>query len=126
MSEKKNFLVVDDDEIFLFTATYVLSRSFPGFKMVTSRNGEDALHRLEEMNPGALFVDLNMPIMDGWELLDKIGLQGKSPDFPVVIVTSSIDPSDKQRAANHPLKPQFVEKPLSEEKILNLNLKIAE
>jgi CheY-like chemotaxis protein len=124
MSETKDFLVVDDDEIFLFTATYVLKRSFPGYNMVTSRNGEDALARLQELKPRALFVDLNMPIMDGWELLDRIGLQADLPSYPVVIVTSSIDPSDKKRAANHPLKPQFVEKPLSEEKIQNLNLKI--
>jgi len=124
MSEMKEFLVVDDDEIFLFTATYVLKRSFPGFNMITSRNGEDALNRLQELKPSALFVDLNMPIMDGWELLDRIGSQVNLPNYPVVIVTSSIDPSDKQRAANHPLKPQFVEKPLSEEKIHNLNLRI--
>ena len=122
MSAKKNFLVVDDDEIFLFTATYVLKRSFPDVNIITSRNGEEALGKLEESTPDALFVDLNMPVMNGWELLELINEKYPNPSFAVMIVTSSIDPLDKQKAAAHALKPRFVEKPLSETKVSDLNL----
>jgi two-component system nitrate/nitrite response regulator NarL len=122
MSEQKNFLVVDDDEIFLFTANYVLKRSFPDVNIVTSKNGEEALVKLAALTPDALFVDLNMPVMNGWELLEEISLKYPQLSFPIMIVTSSIDPLDKQKAAAHILKPRFVEKPLSEIKISALNL----
>lgn len=122
MSEKKCFLVVDDDEIFLFTATYVLKRSFPGVEIITCRNGEEAINKLEGLVPDAVFVDLNMPIMNGWELLEQINIKHPNPAFAVMIVTSSIDPLDKQKAAAHELKPRFVEKPLSESKVAALNL----
>lgn len=122
MSEQKSFLVVDDDEIFLFTANYVLKRSFPEVNIVTSKNGEEALAKLDGLTPDALFVDLNMPVMNGWELLEQISLKFPNLSYPVMIVTSSIDPLDKQKAAAHKLKPRFVEKPLSEMKISGLNL----
>lgn len=122
MSNVRDFLIVDDDEIFLFTATYVLNKAYPGINIITSRNGEEALAKLQEVSPSALFVDLNMPIMDGWELLERLGKKFDTPPFPIVIVTSSIDPSDKQKAARHHLKPTFVEKPLSEEKVRELNI----
>ena len=122
MNEENKFLLVDDDEIFLFTAGYALNRAFPGFDIITSRNGEDALDRLTDIVPKALFVDLNMPLMDGWELLDKLAQSKKKTPYPIIIVTSSIDPNDKKRADSHELEPLFVEKPLTEEKIMELNL----
>lgn len=123
MREQRKLLVVDDDEIFLFTAGYALNRAFPGIAIITSRNGEDALERLSEIKPEVLFVDLNMPLMDGWELLEELEEKHKGvTPYPIVIVTSSIDPNDKKRAEESKLHPQFVEKPLTEDKIKELGL----
>jgi len=122
MPEDKKILIVDDDEIFLFTAGYALNRAFPGISIVTSRNGEDALERLADGHPQMMFMDLNMPLMSGWELLDAMIEKYSDKPFPIVIVTSSIDPSDRKRASTHSLQPVFVEKPLTEEKITELGL----
>lgn len=124
MPHDRRLLIVDDDEIFLFTAGYALNRAFPGIQIVTSRNGEDALDRLRDGHPEVLFVDLNMPLMNGWELLDALSEKFDTLPFPVFIVTSSIDPGDKTRAEEHPLHPGFLEKPLTEEKLKSLELKI--
>lgn len=118
MQDEKCFLIVDDDEIFLFTAGYAINRTFPGIKIITSRHGEDALDRLTEINPEVLFVDINMPVMDGWELLDKLAEKHTPAPYPIIIVSSSIDPADKRRADEHPLKPGFIEKPLTGEKLM--------
>ena len=124
MSKKKKFLVVDDDEIFLFTANYVLKKLFPDVEILTSRNGEEAMEQLKKEVPQALFLDLNMPIMDGWEVLEMLSANNEQSPFPIIIVTSSIDPSDKERASAHPFRPDFVEKPLSEDNVKSLNLKV--
>jgi CheY-like chemotaxis protein len=124
MSEQKKFLVVDDDEIFLFTAKYVLKKLFPDVEIVTSRNGEEAIEQLKSETPHALFLDLNMPVMDGWEVLEQLTTFSPPVSFPIIIVTSSIDPSDKDRANAHSFKPAFIEKPLSEENVKALNLSV--
>ena len=122
MSEKKKFLVVDDDEIFLFTANYVLRKLFPDMDIITSSNGEEALELLKKEEPKAMFLDLNMPVMNGWEVLENLRKTNKTAPFPIIIVTSSIDPSDKEKANEHPFKPDFVEKPLSVENVNALKL----
>lgn len=122
MQDEKSFLIVDDDEIFLFTAGYAINRSFPGINIVTSRHGEDALEKLTDIDPEIMFVDLNMPVMDGWELLDKLAEKHNPAPFPIVIVSSSIDPADKRRAKEHPLNPLFIEKPLDGEKLKVLSV----
>jgi len=124
MDNKKKFLVVDDDEIFLFTANYVLKKLFPDMEIITSKNGEEALEQLKNEVPEAMFLDLNMPIMDGWEVLDNLSANNKKAPFPIIIVTSSIDPTDKEKANKHPFKPNFVEKPLSEESLSSLKLMV--
>lgn len=124
MDKKKKFLVVDDDEIFLFTANYVLKKLFPDMEIITSKNGEEALEQLKNEAPQAMFLDLNMPIMDGWEVLDSLSADSEKAPFPIIIVTSSIDPSDKEKANRHPFKPNFVEKPLSEESLHSLKLMV--
>ena len=122
MYKKKKFLVVDDDEIFLFTANYVLRKLFPDMDIITSSNGEEALNLIKEEEPNAMFLDLNMPVMNGWEVLEALGRKNEEAPFPIIIVTSSIDPYDKEKASEHPFKPTFVEKPLSTESINQLKL----
>lgn len=122
MSEANKILVIDDDDIFLYTASFAINQAFEKVDIITSNNGEDALSKIEGFIPKAIFVDLNMPIMNGWEFLDELAKEDKWYGLPIVIVTSSIDWDDKQRAMNHPLKPSFVEKPLSADKIRQLDI----
>ncbi len=122
MSDQNKILVIDDDDIFLYTASFAINQANPNVSIITSNNGEDALTKAESFNPKAIFVDLNMPIMSGWEFLDELAKKDKWYSVPIVIVTSSIDWDDKQRAKNHPLKPSFVEKPLSADKIRQLDI----
>ena len=124
MADKSNFLIVDDDEIFLFTATHVIKKIFPDVEIITCRNGEEAVSKLDGLSPKAMFIDLNMPIMDGWELMDHISERYKEVPCPIAIVTSSIDPSDKNKATEYWFKPAFLEKPLSVEAIQGMNISI--
>lgn len=122
MNNEKRFLIVDDDEIFLFTASYALKKSFPNVNIETAKNGKEGLEKLQLQKPDALFLDINMPVMNGWELLDELTHEEPPVDYPVLMVSSSIDPADKQKALEHQFKPRFIEKPLSEEKVKELEL----
>lgn len=61
-----------------------------------------------------------MPVMDGWGLLDRIHQGHFESEIKVVMVTSSVDRADKEKAAFYPMIIDFVEKPLNKEKLQQL------
>ena len=70
--------------------------------------------------PDAIFLDINMPKINGWEFLDaykKINIT-KSPI--VIMLTTSISPEDQQKAAMNPLVSSFKSKPLNESHLKEL------
>ncbi len=120
--EGKRILIVDDDELFLFSAGYAINRFYPGFEIVTSRNGEDALERISQMNVSAMFMDLDMPLMNGWELLKEIQKKYEHPPFPIVVSSSTEDSQELADLNNNPFVISFVDKPLNEDKLRKINL----
>lgn len=115
-SKVKKILLVDDDDIFLVLGTITIEKLFPSAEIFTVPHGEEALEFLEENEVDVMFLDLNMPILDGWEVLDELAKRERKR-MAIFVVTSSIDPSDREKANNHPLVYDLIEKPLDENNI---------
>ena len=111
--------MVDDDRIFLSLAQLVIKSVFDDVDIVTSKNGLEGLMNLEKEPPNILFLDINMPVMDGWEFLSALKEKGDEILFPIFITSSSVDPEDREKAERHPLVKGFIEKPITKEKILS-------
>jgi signal transduction histidine kinase/CheY-like chemotaxis protein len=78
-------LVVDDDES---TRHLIVKRlKEEGFATEEAGNGEQALKILSERRPLAITLDLQMPLMDGWDLLQALAAEAKAKDIPVILVT---------------------------------------
>lgn len=107
----KSIYIVDDDSIFLLISSRLIKKLYPDTIVETFKNGELALEGLQQGRPEILFLDLNMPIMDGWIFLDKLQELYDVPPFDLYISSSSINPQDKQRAHDNPLVKGFIEKP---------------
>jgi CheY-like chemotaxis protein len=75
------------------------------------------ISELEETKPILVFLDINMPIMDGWELLEILHQGNIKTEIDVIMVTSSIDLSDKVKAFTYPKVIDFVVKPFNIEEI---------
>lgn len=126
---KKNFWVIDDDPVFQMIIQKLLMKvDFCG-NVETSKNGMEAAEKLEdaisspETLPDYIFLDINMPIMDGWQFLARFTdeIRKVKDDGPIVyIVTSSIDSKDKKAAEEHPLVEDYIVKPVSLEFIKSL------
>lgn len=110
--------LVDDDLIFLQIAKRILKSIFPEADVVALTNAHEGLKYLENDEPSLLFLDINMPVMDGWEFLSELAAKRSETSFPIIITSSSIDPDDRKKAQDHPFVNGFIEKPLTEEKIL--------
>ncbi len=72
--------------------------------------------------PSVLFLDINMPILDGFQFLEELGrLEDEVKNYvKIVILTSSIDPIDLERSHKYPAVCKFLNKPLTEESLLSL------
>ncbi|MES2381728.1 MAG: response regulator [Bacteroidota bacterium] len=117
-------LCVDDDSITLMLCNMIMQKASFSKKTITATNGKDALSYFYEQRklpvaeqslPSLILLDLNMPVMDGWEFLELFN--NDFADFhksvKVVILSSSVNPEDKQRAHSYPLIIDFIPKPLS-------------
>ncbi|MBC6996977.1 response regulator [Cytophaga sp. FL35] len=114
-----SILLVEDDEVTLFLAKLLMNKI--GYINVdTCLNGLEASNYLKNHTPSLIFLDLNMPIMDGFELLEEMKTKDLCPTTKVVILTSSSRPDDRLRAVEFAHVVEFLEKPLSKEKLEDL------
>lgn len=87
-TEPRLLLVDDDDDIREMLATILEA---DGFRIVTARNGHEALERIDEERPDLVILDMRMPVMDGWQLNRVLEERGDRP--PIVVVTAAADPA---------------------------------
>ena len=77
-------LMIDDQEI----SRYLLRQLLGGqYQLLEASSGEEGLEQVRKIKPDAIFLDLNMPGLDGFEVLARLGSEGATRDIPVVIVT---------------------------------------
>lgn len=119
-------MLVDDDEINNFISIKLIKKALLSTEIVACLNGKFAIEQLLEMQkkgaeklPDYILLDINMPIMNGWEFLDEyirlnIDPVGKTKIF---IISSSVFSNDINKARSYPLVKSFISKPLSVDKI---------
>ena len=97
-----NILLVEDDTLDVMDARRTLDRMGILYKIQVAKNGEEALQFLDQVKrgeadkPDIFLVDLNMPKMNGIELLTHIRKQGEWRDTKVFIITTSEEKEDKE------------------------------
>lgn len=122
MINKKNIFLVDDDAIYLFIAQKTIKMKFPNAIITVCKNGQEALQKLKLLKPDVMFLDINMPILNGWGLLEKLKENNKLLSYPIFIVSSSIDEKDKNKAKSHDFVKGYIEKPISEDKLIDFGV----
>src|ERR1700749_1525992 len=124
-----SILLVDDDEINNFISIKLIRKAIENADIKACLNGRFAIDELSEMQkddpdklPDFILLDINMPIMNGWEFLDEykrlnIDPLGKSK---IYIISSSVFSNDINKARSYPLVKDFISKPLNVDKIIEL------
>lgn len=108
-------VIVDDDPMMLFLHKKLISKSGICNDPLTFLNGEEALDFLLSQPVGesyyTLLLDLNMPVMNGWQLLEALKDQQIADFVDVAIVSSSIDKRDREKAREYPIVTAYHPKP---------------
>ena len=121
--------LVDDDKIFNIFQKKVVEKAGLSNEVFAFENASNVIHQLRDMLlqnpeqiPDVIFLDLNMPIMDGWEFLEEFEkISFPSPDrCRVYILSSSIDPFEIARSKNYKTVKEFISKPLTIDKLKEL------
>jgi len=120
--------LVDDDTIFQLTSSRMLKASSPDVNLLQFSNGEEALRYLnenfdkKENLPDLIFLDINMPYVDGWMFLDDYNHLKEKIGKSIIIymVSSSIDPVDINRAKGNKLVSDYLIKPITRTGFENL------
>ena len=109
-------LVVEDNLDIL--NLLVTTLSFKGYRVVTARNGTEALEAIEKERPIVIITDILMPQMDGFSLVHRLRINPDTRDIPVVFLSATyVTPEDKSFAVTLGVI-QFVEKPVNFEEFL--------
>ena len=90
-------IIVDDERLARLELAALLEE-IGGCKVIgQAANAKAAVPMIESLRPDLLFLDINMPIMDGWEFLAEF-LKIRFPEKVIInVITSSIDPADYQK-----------------------------
>jgi CheY-like chemotaxis protein len=117
---KKKFLVIDDDTDDRELFCEALASVDPGIHCEQAVDGKEALTRLSaKEQPDIIFLDINMPIMDGWQFLTHLKKQDGHKDIPVIVYTTSATLKDK-RIANDLGALCFITKPHAYSRLQNI------
>jgi CheY-like chemotaxis protein len=124
----KNIFLIDDDPIFVFLTRKIISSTASTSEITEFSDGQTAIDFLSDsanspgLLPDIIFLDLSMPVMDGWQFLKEFVLlePGLKKKITLYIVSSSISPHEVERSKTFEVVSDFLIKPLEEEKIAEI------
>ena len=117
MNARQDYLLIvedDPDILKLLDATL----TFRGYRVITARNGREALEAIQMKRPAIVITDIMMPKLDGFGLVHRLRIDPQTRDIPVVFITATfVTPEDKEFSLSIGAT-RFIQKPVDLDKFL--------
>lgn len=123
MRKINNAWIIDDDKILTYVLQRIMGSVYSFENIEIFQNGKDAINHLSALKkdpeslPDLILLDLNMPVMDGWQFLDEFEKIKLDKKITLYIVSSSIDIQDHNKAKNYKTVSDFLIKPIGKKQI---------
>lgn len=124
--------IIDDDPIYIFGTKKIMQMADFCSSFLVYNNGQNAIDGLKKIIaskvgiPEVILLDLNMPIMDGWEFLERFIEIPCDRKITIFIVTSSIDPRDRKRVEEYQNVSNYMVKPITPEALVEITEQVLE
>jgi DNA-binding response OmpR family regulator len=92
---KRPIVLVDDEPYILRSLSYLLTRE--GYAVATASNGREGLERIRELHPAIVFLDIMMPLMNGYEVSEQIRQAAPTDDTYVIMLSAKGQQIDRER-----------------------------
>jgi CheY-like chemotaxis protein len=115
--------LIEDDPLHVFIIKKFIDMDDRVSDLMVCNNGKEAFDKLsamikeEKQLPEVIFLDLNMPIWNGWQFLDEFAKTPITKETIIYILTSSNSPDDLSRADKYNLQAHYLIKPISKENL---------
>jgi CheY-like chemotaxis protein len=109
--------IIDDDPIFVIVLKKLLAKMNIFKEVKNLKNGLEALNDLNIVNdkqktfPDVIFLDLNMPVLDGWQFLEELEKTSYKDKLNIYVVSSTIDNREIIKCENYDSVRSFISKP---------------
>ena len=115
MKKLKSILLIDDDEPTGFLYKMIVGAADCTENVCVLQNGQDALDYINNAIPDLIFLDINMPRMNGWEFMEKFNnIENTLLKIPVIImISTTLNPDDEVKALGTKNISGFMRKPLT-------------
>lgn len=116
-------ILIDDDPINNLINKRLISKLGGNHRVEVFLEAEKALERIQQLDVQQkilIFLDINMPVMNGWDFLNAYIKTFEDRNDRIIMLSSSIDYQDRQKAKQQACVEGFIEKPLTPDKINNL------
>jgi len=121
-------LLIDDDKVTNYYNQRIINKCATVMDSIAVSSGENALKYLKEaeegktVKPNLIFLDINMPAMNGWEFVEEYNKLNKdfTKDIKLVMLTTSNNPEDYQRSLKIDTINDFINKPLSVDLLMDI------
>jgi two-component system chemotaxis response regulator CheY len=116
----KKVLLIDDDKVSNFLSSLIIKKTLKAEVIKECLDGQEGIDYLKTLvhengMPDILFLDLNMPVLDGWQFLQEFGMLEKKIKMPIYILTSSNYEGDLIKSKEFDVVKGYIVKPLSKE-----------
>ncbi|MBD0726581.1 response regulator [Flavobacterium sp. L1I52] len=120
--------IIDDDQLSIRLMSMIITKNNFCEEITAFHNPQTALDELKKNTsdlsklPDVILLDLNMPVLDGWQFLDELNQISFGKKIVVFIVSSSIDPCDLEMTKKYPMVTNYIVKPINSEKLKKATL----
>lgn len=124
--QKLKIFLVDDDHIYQFTAKKTLESMGVGEQVSMFMDGESALNFIQahlsdqSALPDVIFLDINMPVMDGWQFVEEFRKLNLDKKIALYMVSSSVDETDMKRSKEYNVINDYIIKPVGKNRFEEL------
>ena len=123
---KINLLVIDDDDINIFIISKIVEKTGYDVELCAKHNGQLAIDYIKELLsanqplPHLVLIDINMPILNGWEFIEAFEALNLKADNDMYMLSSSVYENDIEKAKSYKSVKGFISKPLSIDRLKEL------